>query len=145
MSLEKDIEMMIESLDLKLYDILTTNEGEETIYRVNITSNEGKGISMDNIVDATKLISPLLDVTPPVSGDYRLEVSSPGIERKLTTINHFKKSVGDKVVINGPEKLKLRGELLSVEGSVITINDGDLGESKIEFNEISKARTFFEW
>ena len=145
MSLEKDIEMMIESLDLKLYDILTTSEGEETIYRVNITSNEGKGISMDNIVDATKLISPLLDVTPPVSGDYRLEVSSPGIERKLTTMNHFKKSVGDKVLVFGAEKLKLRGELLSVEGSVMSIKDDDLGESKIEFNAITKARTFFEW
>ncbi len=144
MSLEKDIEMMIESLDLKLYDILTTSEGEETIYRVNITSNSG-GISMDNIVDATKLISPLLDVTPPVSGDYRLEVSSPGIERKLTNINHFKKSIGDKAVIHGAEKLKYRGEILSVDGSTIAINDDELGESKIEFNAITKARTFFEW
>lgn len=144
MSLEKDIEMMIESLDLKLYDILTTNEGEETIYRVNITSESG-AISMDNIVDATKLISPLLDVTPPVSGDYRLEVSSPGIERKLTKLDHFKKSIGEMVVVNGADKLKLRGKLLSVEGSVITIEDNDEGESQIEFNAITKARTFFEW
>ena len=86
MSLESDIKSVIESLGLRLYDISTLSEHEETIYRVNISSPKEGGVSMDEVVEVTKLISPLLDVTPPVRGEYRLEVSSPGIERKLRTL-----------------------------------------------------------
>ena len=83
MSLENDIRKLVESIGLKLYDTTTVSENGETIYRVSVVSDEG--ITLDRCVEATHLLSPLLDVTPPVSGEYRLEVSSPGIERKLKT------------------------------------------------------------
>ena len=125
------------------------NEGEETIYRVSVLSNEvvgakRKGVSLDACVDLTHLISPLLDVTPPVSGDYRLEVGSPGIERKLTTIQHFKLSIGEKVSILGAQKAKIRGVLTKVEGSKIFVEAED-ETIEVEFNDIVKAKTYFEW
>ncbi|MEA3374183.1 MAG: ribosome maturation factor RimP [Campylobacterota bacterium] len=143
MSLESDIKSMVESIGMKLYDTAIVTEHEETIYRISVTA-EG-GVSMDKCVEATHLISPLLDVTPPVSGEYRLEVSSPGIERKLKTLQNFKNSVGEKVAVATVEKVKLRGELLRVEGENIIINDSEAGESTVAYKDINKARTYFEW
>ena len=149
MSLQSDINSLVTSVDLELFDVSIVNEGEETIYRVSVISKElengkGKGVSLDECVNLTHLISPLLDVTPPVSGDYRLEVGSPGIERKLTTIQHFKLSIGEKVSILGAEKAKYRGLLTKVEGSKIFIETED-ETVEIEFNDIVKAKTYFEW
>ena len=149
MSLESDINSLVSSVDLELYDTLIVSENDETIYRVSVLSkevNDGKrtGVSLDSCVELTHLISPLLDVTPPVSGDYRLEVGSPGIERKLTTINHFKKSVGEKVALNSVSKEKVRGVLAKVEGSKIFVESED-ETVELEFNDIVKAKTYFEW
>jgi len=149
MSLQSDIESIINSVDLELYDAVIVNEGEETIYRIGIMSREvedgkRKGVSLDTCVELTHLISPLLDVTPPVSGDYRLEVGTAGIERKLTNIGHFKKSVGEKVSLLHSGKEKTRGTLLKVEGSTIFVETAD-ETVEIEFNDIVKAKTYFEW
>ncbi len=144
MSLESDITSMVESLDLKVYDIATVSENEETIYRVNICSTKEGGVTMDQVVEVTKMISPLLDVTPPVRGDYRLEVSSPGIERKLKSLLHFECSLGEKIRFTTSDKVKRQGTLKSVEGDKITVTT-DEGEETYAFGDILKASTFFEW
>jgi len=149
MSLENDINSLVNSVDLELYDTSVVNEGDETIYRVSVLSREvedgkRKGVSLDSCVELTHLISPLLDVTPPVSGDYRLEVGSPGIERKLTTIAQFTMSVGEKVSILLTDKTKLKAQLTKVEDSKIFLEvDGE--ESSVDYGNIAKAKTYFEW
>ena len=149
MSLQNDINSLVTSVDLELYDVSVVNEGDETIYRVSVISTDitdGKraGVSLDSCVELTHMISPLLDVTPPVSGDYRLEVGSPGIERKITTLNHFKLSIGEKVSILADEKLKYRGTLIAVEGSKLFIEIED-ETVEVQFNDVIKAKTYFEW
>ena len=149
MSLQSDINSLVTSVDLELYDTSIVNENDETIYRIGFISKEiedgkRKSVPLDAYVELTHLISPLLDVTPPVSGDYRLEVGSPGIERKITTINHFKLSVGEKVSILASEKAKYRGILLKVEGSKLFVELED-ETVEVEFNDVIKAKTFFEW
>lgn len=150
MSLESDIKSLVKSVGLELYDTAVVSEHDETIYRVSVISTELKedgskeGVSMDKCVELTHLISPLLDVTPPVSGEYRLEVGSPGIERKLSNINHFKMSVGEKVSLVTSDKDKYKGRLLKVDGNKIYLEvEGE--EVEVDFNDISKAKTYFEW
>jgi ribosome maturation factor RimP len=149
MSLQSDINSLVESVDLELYDTVIVNENEETIYRVSVISTEveegkRKGVSLDACVELTHLISPLLDVTPPVSGDYRLEVGTAGIEKKLSNINHFKKSIGEKVSLLHSGKEKTRGILTKVEGSKVFVQTED-EEVVVNFNDIIKAKTYFEW
>ena len=149
MSLQSDIESIVKSVDLELYDAVIVSENDETIYRISIMSKEvedgkRKGVSLDTCVELTHMISPLLDVTPPVSGDYRLEVGTAGIERKLMNIGHFKKSVGEKVSILHSGKEKTRGILLKVEGSKIFVETEE-ETADVEFSDIIKAKTYFEW
>lgn len=142
MSLESDIGSLVESIGLHLYDTAILTENGETIYRVNVIG-EG-GTTLDQCVEATKLVSPLLDVTPPVQGEYRLEVSSPGIERKLKTLEHFRFSVGEKVKLTLQDKTKLRGELKAVGDGTVTLETEE-GERRVAFGDIVKAATYFEW
>ena len=149
MSLESDINSLVKSVDLELYDTVIVSENDETIYRVSVISAEivdgrRKGVSLDACVELTHLISPLLDVTPPVSGDYRLEVGTAGIERKLANIGHYKKSIGEKVSIIASNKDKIRGVLAKVEGSKIFVESED-ETIEIEFSDVDKAKTYFEW
>jgi ribosome maturation factor RimP len=143
MSLEKNIATLLESVGLSLYDTAILKEHDETVYRISVTSPTG--VTLDQCVEATHLLSPMLDVEPPVSGQYRLEVGSPGIERTLKTMAHFNASVGESVSITTTTKEKIRGRLVSAEDDLIKVQD-DAGETHaIAFGSISKARTYFEW
>ena len=149
MSLQSDIESLVKSIGLELYDITTVSEHEETIYRISVISSEiedgkRKGVSLDTCVELTHLISPLLDVTPPLSGEYRLEVGTAGIERNLTTIEQFKKSVGERVALVLDGKTKLRGRLEKVAGKKLFLRVDDNLE-EIDFSDVKKAKTYFEW
>lgn len=149
MSLESDIKSMVNSLDLELYDTSVVNENSETIYRISVVSPkfvDGKreSVSLDRCVELTHLISPLLDVTPPVSGEYRLEVGTPGIERKLSKEEHYRLSIGELVSLTLTDKEKLRGKLLSFEDQTLELDlDGET--KQIPLSDISKANTYFEW
>jgi ribosome maturation factor RimP len=99
MSLESDIKKMVESIGLSLYDTAVLNENENTIFPVSVTAPGG--VTLNQCAELTHLINPLLDVTSPVSGEYRLEVSSPGYRASsLKTLEHFRQSVGEKVAFS---------------------------------------------
>ena len=149
MSLQSDIESIIKSVGLELYDTVIVNEFDETIFRVSVISPEfedgkRKSVPLDAYVELTHMLSPLLDVTAPVSGEYRLEVGSPGIERKLTNLGHFKKSIGEDVSLLLADKEKIKAKLIAVDGNKLTFTKDD--ESfDVDFNDVKKAKTYFEW
>ncbi len=146
MSLEQDIANMAATLDLEIYDIVTTSRDGEAIFEVLVTPKGEGSASLDSCAELSHLLSPLLDVTPPMKGEYRLEVGTPGIERKLKTISHFKNSIGElaKVTLIAGDFFK--GKLLKVEGETITIEDQESGSPQsFDMSEIQKARTYFEW
>ena len=143
MSLESDIKKMVQSVGLSLYDTAIVNENENTIYRVSVTAPGG--VSLDQCANLSHLISPLLDITAPISGDYRLEVSSPGIERRLKTLEHFVQSIGEKVSITTLDKEKIEGDLISATAEEITLQTKEKGTVTVPFRSVNKAKTYFEW
>jgi ribosome maturation factor RimP len=145
-SLYEDIEALANSLELELYDISTLKENDESIFRVSVVSKnmvDGKkeAVNLDKCVELTHLLSPLLDVDEPMSGEYRLEVGSAGIERKISTLKQFELSIGESVQISLRDKTKYSGVIKSVEDNTITLEDG----SSVDFAQVSKAKTFFTW
>lgn len=90
---------LAEELGLRIWDVIFKKEGADWVLRIIIDKDEG--ISIDDCVDMTKLINPVLDKEDPISQEYTLEVSSPGIERKLTKPAHFEQ------FMNAPVKVKL--------------------------------------
>ncbi len=138
------LKQLIKDKGMELYDTEIVNDEGRTIYRIYITSKDG--VSLDKCSQITKIISPILDIDPPVNGEYTLEVSSPGIDRKLTKIEHFKNSIDELVKIKLLSGEKLKCKILNVENYDIIVYDKESKEDKkIPFNDIIKAKTYFEW
>ena len=142
MNLDSEIEKIVKSSGALLYDTEVTQEGEETIFRVSITK-EG-GVTLDLCADISYTLSPFLDVHPPMSSPYRLEVSSPGIERKLRKPAHFQGAIGEKVKLKVPGQDRLKGILKSVDEKGIIVETKH-GEESYAYGEIHTAKTYFDW
>lgn len=144
MELEESIKLAVEGCGLDLYDIVTTKEHKTNILRVLVTSKNG--VNLDQCAHASRMISPLLDIHSPIHGKYNLEVSSPGIERKLISLHHFQCSIGDKVKIKEFSGEKIKGKITEVsEDGTIKVVDLDDAEHTLKLDEISSAATYFEW
>ena len=141
MNLEETIRNIVEAKGEKLYDISIENENENTFFRVYLKSPNQKSVNLDICQAISKLIAPVLDVMPPLKGQYFFEVSSPGIERKLTKLEHFKLSIGEVIKIKLINGDKIKGLLEKTKGLKITIKDNEA----ISFDDIESAKTIFEW
>lgn len=130
--------------NLEFYDSELTTEKGKKIYRIYVMK-EG-GVNLDDCARLSEILSPIFDVEPPVSGEYFLEVSSAGLERKLSKLEHFQKSINELVKITTSEKEKLKAKILSVENENIYLENLENQEKiTLNFNDIKKARTFVEW
>jgi len=132
------IKNIVEDNGCELYDIELTEEGGHKYYRVYIT--KPGGVSLNDCAAINNLISPIFDIEDPVDGKYFLEVSSPGIERKLTKPEHFEKSIGENVKVTLNNGTKIKGQLKS-----FVDNEAEIGKEKVKFDDIKKAKTYIEW
>jgi len=143
MELEESIKLAVEGCGVDLYDIQQTKEHKINILRVFISSKEG--VNLDKCAHVSRMISPLLDIQEPMSGKYTLEVSSPGIERKLKTYHHFECSVDSNVKIKRYSTETIKGRILSVVDGLITIINLDNQKEEIKYDDILSASTYYEW
>ena len=141
--IEKEkIVKIVESCGVSLYDTEVANDFDKKVFRIYITSKEG--INLDKCAEVSRILSPIFDVEPPLEGEYLFEVSSPGIERKLTKPEHFTASIGEKVKVKLNTKEKFIGILEAFSGNVASVRvENEL--KQISLDEIESARTYFEW
>ena len=139
---KEQIVKIVESCGVFLYDTEIANEFDRKIFRIYITSKEG--ISLDKCAEISRILSPIFDLEPPLEGEYLLEVSSPGIERKLLKPEHFIASIGEKVKVKLITKEKFIGVLDAFSANNASIHVEDKLR-QISLDEIESARTYFEW
>ena len=142
MNLQEEVRKVVESHGAKLYDTEVVNENGQTIYRAYILKDGG--VDLDLCADISRDLSPMLDVYPPVSGQYYLEVSSPGVERTLKKPEHFENSAGEKVYLKLSSGDRVKGTLLGFENGEVIL-ETEHGEERFPLAEIRKARTYYEW
>ena len=86
-----------DELGLKLWDVEYVKEGADYVLRITIDSDEG--ITIDDCERFHRAIDPVIDEDDPIENSYKLEVSSPGVERVLTRPEHFEAMKGAEVEI----------------------------------------------
>jgi ribosome maturation factor RimP len=123
-ALQEMLQPVVESMDCQLWGIDLISQGKHSVLRVYI-DKENDGINVDDCAAVSHQISGVLDVEDPIAGEYTLEVSSPGMDRPLYTLEQFEQFRGHKVSI----KLRLafegrrnfKGMLNGVEGDDILL------------------------
>lgn len=143
------IEPIASDLGLDLYDL----EQRGGTLRVTIDTPPGSeaGVDMDQIALATRLISREMDHHDPMPGRYTLEVTSPGVERTLRTPAHFQREIGKTINVRladtNAEQRRFEGVLVAADDTTATVrlDDADLTEHVIAFDDIDRARTVFVW
>ncbi len=140
------IEPYAEQLGYRLWNVEYVREGADMYLRVTIDADEGIGI--EDCERMTRAIDPVLDEADPIEGSYYLEVSSPGVERVLTTDEHFALMAGVEVEVKLYRPMdgakSLRGVLVGKEDGVIVLNVGE-EEVRLEEKAVAKVTTVFEW
>ena len=96
-TLEALLEPVAISQGYELYDIEYVKEGPDRILRLYI-DKEG-GIDLDDCEKVSRAAEVVLDEHNPITGEYRLQVSSPGVERKIKKAAHYARYIGHKVSI----------------------------------------------
>ncbi len=135
-----------ESLGYMLWDVEYVKEGAEMVLRITIDSENGIGI--EDCEKMHRAIDPVLDEADPIEVAYRLEVSSPGVERTLTRDEHFEYCLGVEVEVklfkafNGMKVI--RGILNDAfEDRFVIVCGEDAFE--IEKKAAAKVNTVFNW
>jgi ribosome maturation factor RimP len=126
--LTKLLQPTIEQLGYELWDLEAKLGGKGGVVRVFI--DQPGGIGLEDCEKVSLAISALLDVEDPLPGQYNLEVSSPGLDRKLSKVEHFQRFKGEtlKVSMRFPieGRKRFRGPLVSSDDENIVVEvDGD--------------------
>jgi ribosome maturation factor RimP len=116
--------------------------GKRTTLQIMAERPDG-GIEVEDCAKISRAVSAVLDVEDPISGEYSLEVSSPGIDRPLTRLKDFERYEGYEVRVETAELIdgrrRFKGLLEGVEDGevLIAIPEGTIG---LEFDMISDAK-----
>lgn len=109
---------------------------------------ETRDVNIDDCEKVSREISAQLDVEDPISGNYTLEVSSPGVDRPLFTLEQFERFLGEsaKVTLRLPQegRRRLQGVIERVEGDTIVFAF-DKTELPVSVDNIEKARLMPDW
>lgn len=121
------IEPTVNGLGFELTDLEFRRGRSGSMLRLFI-DREDDGISVDDCEQVSRQVSGILDVEDPIGGNYRLEVSSPGLDRRLTKPAHFMRFAGAMVQVQLCRTLdgrrRIRGVLLErSDDSVIAVRD----------------------
>jgi ribosome maturation factor RimP len=121
------VEPVLESLGYRLVRIRISGMAGCT---VQIMAERPDGsMTIEDCEIASRALSPVLDVADPIEGAYRLEISSPGIDRPLVRRSDFDRYAGHlahvemQVLIDG--RRRFRGELIGAEGDAARLRCGD--------------------
>ncbi len=116
--------------------------GKQDILQVMAEKPEG-GIEVDDLGEISTALSAVMDVEDPISGEYNLEVSSPGIDRPLTRLKDFDMWQGYEAKLETEELIdgrrRFKGELAGTDGDEVLINieEGTVG---LKFDWLTDAK-----
>ena len=142
----------VESLGLELLGIeyLPAPGGATVRLYIDVPQAEADArmVGIEDCEAVSREVSAQLDVEDPITGNYTLEVSSPGIDRPIFGAAQFARVVGEnvKVVLKLPRdgRRRLQGRIARVEGSTVVFAL-DAGEVAVDAANIDKARLVPDW
>ena len=139
---EEKLAPILEEFGFDLWDVEYVKEGKDYFLRAYI-DKEG-GITIDDCVDVSRRLSDALDADDIIEDAYTLEVSSPGLGRKLVKDKEFTRSIGRDVDIKFYKPVdgtkEMTGKLTGFDDTAITVEIDDTGPRTFDRKEIAMVR-----
>ena len=146
----------------RLLALESSGAGKFSVLRAVLERAEGAPVGLEECEAVSRRISAILDASDEIPHRYTLEVSSPGLDRRLYSLEDAARFVGRRVRVrmedpvtaadtadgapSGLPSRNLRGLLAKVDGDVLTIVDEENRKTyNVRFAEIRQARLDFEW
>ncbi|WP_019027809.1 ribosome maturation factor RimP [Colwellia piezophila] len=123
-----------------LWGVEFISAGNNSILRLYI--DHENGINVDDCAEVSRQVGAILDVEDPISSEYSLEVSSPGVDRPLFELAHFQEVIGETVNVrlsmplNGRRKFK--GPLVAIENDSLIV-EVDSIDYELAISNVDKA------
>ncbi len=134
------IEPVVTGLDCELWGLEYITQGKHSVLKIYIESEAG--VDVDDCARISRQVSSLLDVEEPLKGKYTLEVSSPGMDRRLFTKAQYEAYKGAKIKLSLRSayegKRKYTGLLCGIEDGDVVLRVGD-EEILFPFEEVDKT------
>ncbi|WP_198264646.1 ribosome maturation factor RimP [sulfur-oxidizing endosymbiont of Gigantopelta aegis] len=140
--LEELLEPIVSSMDYEFVGLEFMSQGRHSTLRVFIDAEDGVGV--DDCAEVSRQLSAVLDVEDPITTEYALEISSPGLNRPLFKLAQYERFIGEDVKFktirpqleNGQRKFT--GKIIAIENNNIIFEiDGD--NLSVPFSDIDKA------
>ncbi|MCB4861784.1 ribosome maturation protein RimP [Sphingobium sp. PNB] len=138
------IEPEVKALGFDLVRIRLFGSGDEHTLQIMAERPETKQLVIEDCATISRRLSDVLDEADPIEEAYRLEVSSPGIDRPLTRLADFLEWAGHEAKIQATEAVagrkSFRGVLKGIEGADILFQDAKAGDVVIPFALVGDAK-----
>lgn len=139
----KLVQPVVESMGLELFTVQQSGEGGGLIIQVMVENKKTGRLGMDDCSRLSRAIGAVLDVEDPITSSYRLEVSSPGVDRLLLKREDYAEYLGMdvKIEIDPPieGQKRFRGRIEGMEGDEVLLKT-DNGPARLPFPDIQKAK-----
>lgn len=146
--LEQIVAPPVAEQGLFLESVVMSGPPNRRVVRITVDLPDGPGgVGSDLLENLTRTVSDLLDESDPIPGGYQLEVTTPGVDRPLTTPRHYRRNIGRLVKITtegdaGPRAVT--GRITSVGETDVTL-DTDAGSQTFDLDQISQANVELEF
>lgn len=138
--LQEILAPVVEAMEFQCWGIEFISQGRHSVLRVFIEHEQGIGV--DDCEKVSRQLSAVLDVEDPIAGEYMLEVSSPGMDRPLFTLEQFAAYTGHQVKIKMrvavEERRNFQGVLRGVEDQDVVVQVDEY-EYLLPIDSIDKA------
>ncbi len=138
------LEPTVERMGYEIADLEVQLGGKTGLVRLYIDRPDPEAIiGLDDCETVSRQVSALLDVEDPIPGDYNLEVSSPGLDRRLVKAVHFERYAGSRVKVKLKRLVEgrrnFRAKLVGMEDANVLLREGKT-QFAIPLDEIDTAR-----
>jgi len=141
-------EDLLQNLGYELVDLEFSQNDEGSILRLFI-DKEG-GVTLDDCTHVSRMFGALLDVEDPIAGRYNLEISSPGLNRRLRRLQDFETRIGETIKIKLGHPLdgrrRFKGILQAVQNEPLAVTvavDGE--EYVVPLDESSRCNLVYKF
>ena len=146
--LYEGIAQQVGAVGCALVDARMVRMGRAVTLQVFIEKAETAAVTIEDCAAVSRQLSLWLDVENPVNAAYRLEVSSPGLDRPLKNLHDFERFKGSQAEIHlqglTQGRRRVQGELLGVEDQKVILKNAE-GHRAFALDEIHKARLVPQW